>query len=125
MGGVRKPEGPDTRNSYNCPVVAGYPEVVRNAIMPEVPVDSPVVTFRDAKKLRAVCRKYLTGLGVESTTVRRAIRAAASLHRRYEQRIATLNRDALASFRAAGGVTILLAGRPYPPTRSSSTRFRT
>ena len=58
-----KPEGPDTRNSYNCPVVAGYPEVVRNAIMPEVPVDSPVVTFRDAKKLRAVCRKYLTGLG--------------------------------------------------------------
>ena len=108
-----KPEGPDTRNSYNCPVVAGYPEVVRNAIMPEVPVDSPVVTFRDAKKLRAVCRKYLTGLGVESTTVRRAIRAAFAAQEEYEQRIATLNRDALAESRAAGGVTILLAGRPY------------
>ena len=108
-----KPEGPDTRNSYNCPVVAGYPEVVRNAIMPEVPVDSPVVTFRDAKKLRAACRKYLTGLGVESTTVRRAIRAAFAAQEEYEQRIATLNRDALAESRAAGGVTILLAGRPY------------
>ena len=106
-------EGADTRNSYNCPVVAGYPEVVRNAIMPSVPVDSPVVTFRDAKKLRRECRRYLAGLGVDDATIRRALRAAFAAQKEYGERIAALNRDALAESRAAGRTVIMLAGRPY------------
>lgn len=108
-----KSEGSDTNNSYNCPVVAGYPEVVKSAIVPPVPVDSPVVTFRDEKRLRQVCREYLAGLGVDNKTIRRAVDAAFVAQDEYTDRITAMNREALAQSRAAGGVTLLLAGRPY------------
>lgn len=106
-------EGSDTRNSYNCPVVAGYPEVVRNAIMPSVPVDAPVVSFRDAEQLKHACRRYLSGLGVGRAVADRAVKAAFAAQGEYCRRIAQLNREALSESRAAGRVTIMLAGRPY------------
>ena len=57
----RKEDG-RTPNSYNCPIVTGYSEVIRSAIDPEgrhgVPLDAPTFSFKDLKLMK----KSLRGL---------------------------------------------------------------
>ena len=49
-------EDPKARNSYNCPVVAGYSDVIRSSMDPEknygIPLDSPSTSFNNAKLLK-------------------------------------------------------------------------
>ena len=51
-------------NSYNCPVVSGYPDVIRSSMEPEekfgIPFDKPVVTFSNDKALEKACFTYLS-----------------------------------------------------------------
>ena len=55
-------------NSFNCPIVTGYPDVIRSAIDPQntygIPFDTPTVTFHDVGLLRRACWRYLRQLGV-------------------------------------------------------------
>lgn len=56
-------ENATTCNSYNCPVVSGYPEVIRSAVNPEgnfnIPFDKPIMNFGNEKVLKKQCWKYL------------------------------------------------------------------
>ena len=76
-------------NSYNCPVVTGYPDVIRSAMDPlgkhGIPLDMPSVTFRDEKLLREACYRYLRGLGVGRGQFRRAFERALAAQREYEK----------------------------------------
>jgi predicted nucleotide-binding protein (sugar kinase/HSP70/actin superfamily) len=53
----------DANNSFNCPVVSGYPEVIRSSINPagnyEIPFDKPVMNLADEKVLKKQCCNYL------------------------------------------------------------------
>jgi hypothetical protein len=66
----------DAANSYNCPVVTGYAEVVKNAIDPQgkygIPLDMPPVNFSDKKLLKKTCLGYLASLGVPKGVAARA-----------------------------------------------------
>lgn len=106
-----KPEG--GANSYNCPIVTGYSEVVRNVQGGDVPVDSPVVTFKDRRLLFRQCRTYLTGLGVPAAEVKTAFRAALAEDERFRDALVETNRTILHDSRSRGELTVLLAGRPY------------
>lgn len=108
-----KPEGKSSANSYNCPIVSGYSEVIRSAVDPNVPIDSPIITFKDAKLLEKQCVEYLGRLGVSKNTAKQAVREALSVQRQYEAEINLLNRQAYQESKADGKLTILLAGRPY------------
>ncbi|MDL2320402.1 acyl-CoA dehydratase activase-related protein [Alistipes sp. OttesenSCG-928-B03] len=108
-----KLEGKGVKNSYNCPIVAGYSEVVKSAIEPPVPVDAPVFTFKDPDLLAKCCTTYLSGLGVDKKTIKQAIKAATAAQEEYEREIKRRNVEAFERARAQGGITILLAGRPY------------
>ena len=108
-----KMEGRGVKNSYNCPIVAGYSEVVKSAISPSVPVDAPVITFKDEGLMRKGVAKYLAGLGVGRAAIKKAIAAAQKAQAGYEAEVRERNIRAYAQTRAAGGITILLAGRPY------------
>lgn len=108
-----KTEGPGVRNSYNCPIVAGYSEVVKSAINPAVPVDAPVFTFKDRALMEKCCTEYLSGLGVDKTTIRRAVAAAVEAQDQYEARLQAMNAEAYEHASREGRITILLAGRPY------------
>ncbi|MFV0471180.1 MAG: acyl-CoA dehydratase activase-related protein, partial [Paludibacteraceae bacterium] len=50
-------------NSFNCPVVSGYPDVIRSAIDPQanynIPFDTPVINFANEKALKSQCWDYL------------------------------------------------------------------
>ena len=100
------------QNSYNCPIVSGYSEVVRS-VQGSVPVDSPAITFKDRRLLYRQCRAYLLSLGVDVAAVRPAFRAAVEEMDRYAAAMAARCRDVLREGRRHGALTVLLAGRPY------------
>ena len=108
-----KREGAKSANSYNCPIVSGYGEVIKSAINPSIPVDSPVITFKERDLLEKGCAKYLAELGVDKKTAKKAIKAAVAVQEDYESEVRRLNREAYDESKAGGRLTILLAGRPY------------
>ena len=100
-------------NSYNCPVVSGYAEVIKSVQPEGIPVDSPTITFRDEKLLLRQCRDYLRTLGVGDAVVRRAFAKALEAQRRFESEIVRVNEETLNRSRCDNTLTVMLAGRPY------------
>ena len=100
------------QNSFNCPVVTGYAEVIKSVQSGGIPIDSPSVTFKDKKMLFRQCEKYLSGLGVSHTVIKKAFNKAVKAFDSYGRELADYNRKVLAD---NGGrrLVVLLAGRPY------------
>ncbi len=101
------------QNSYNCPIVSGYSQVVKNVQAGCVPVDSPVFSFKDEKLLYKQCRDYLCGLDVPESVLKRAFPLALQAQDAFETALAERNEEALEASRRANRLVILLAGRPY------------
>lgn len=101
------------QNSYNCPIVTGYSQVIRSVQAGAVPIDSPTVSFKDKAALRRQCEEYLTGLGVPASVVRQAVRQAYDAQEHYEREITEYNESVLTEARKKGRLAIMLAGRPY------------
>jgi predicted CoA-substrate-specific enzyme activase len=107
----------DAANCYNCPIVSGYPDVIRSAIDPEgkfgVPLDMPTLTFNDEGLLRQACSKYLAGLGVSASTFRRAFARAVEAQQEYKEKVRAIAAGILDQAQADGRPVVLLMGRPY------------
>ena len=105
------------RNSFNCPIVAGYSDVIRNAIDTaerfNIPLDAPIVSFNDEKLMRAGCLQYLKQLGVDRKTAEAAIDEAVRAQKAYleeqHRRAVEIVREA----RKNNRMVVVLAGRPY------------
>jgi predicted nucleotide-binding protein (sugar kinase/HSP70/actin superfamily) len=112
-----KTEYSDSANSYNCPVVSGYADVVRNIIDPQrrfgIPLDMPAVTFRDTKLLRRTCLRYLAGLGVSRGQATRAYEAAVEAQRQFKEQVRSAAQVILEDARHHDRPVVLLMGRPY------------
>lgn len=102
-----------TLNSYNCPIVAGYSDVVKSAMRPRVPVDAPVINFKDERALRHQVMDYLHSLGIKRGKAREALSRALQAQADYADAIRREAQAILERARAAGRLVILLAGRPY------------
>lgn len=107
----------DDANSYNCPIVSGYPDVVRSAVDPErrsaIPLDTPIVTFRDTDLLKKACRQYLSGLGIASATIEGAFQKAQAAQAEYKQQVVAMGAELIAKDRHGDCPLIMLVGRPY------------
>lgn len=108
----RKDEG-QTANSYNCPVVSGYSDVVKSVENLVVPLDTPVISFKDTKGLYRQCSEYLSMLGIDRRTIRRAFSRALDEQNAFARRMKRIDRQIADRARKAGRLTLLLAGRPY------------
>ncbi len=104
---------PSAINSYNCPIVSGYSDVIRSAIDVGKPVDTPVINFADRGLLRKQIVDYLRTLGVGHRQAVEAFRKACRAQDDYTAAVKKEAEDVLAASKAAGRLTILLAGRPY------------
>ncbi len=100
-------------NSYNCPIVSAYSDVIRSAMEPRKRIDSPVINFADLKLLGKEIEEYLKSLGVDKKTIRRAFYQAVTAEQEYVTAIHQKAVDILADSRQKGMLTILLSGRPY------------
>lgn len=110
---VYEKKDPRMQNSYNCPIVSGYSQVIRSVQAGTVPIDAPTVSFKDEAALRRQCEEYLTGLGVPVSVVRHAIVKAYEEQECYEREMTEYNEFVLAEARRRGQLAVMLAGRPY------------
>jgi len=101
------------QNSFNCPIVTGYGEVIRSVQSGSIPIDSPAISFKDPPALLKQCERYLSSLGIDRSTARKAFRKAESEQRDYEKRLMKANRQILSEARQKGRLVVMLAGRPY------------
>ena len=105
-----------SNNSFNCPVVSGYPDVIRSSMEPlpgGIPLDRPIVTFSNAKALERACEEYLASLGVDDKTFRMAFGKALAERDRYRERLAGEQKKILDDALASGEMVFVVAGRPY------------
>ena len=131
-------DDPDnTLNSFNCPVVSGYSDVIKSVIDLKKPIDSPVINFANDKALEKQIIEYLKGLGVSKKTAKSALQEALKAQAEYQKEIKEKALEILENSSLADGhnalaadllsdgkqrtsskhstkkLTILLAGRPY------------
>ncbi len=105
--------GEGDQNSYSCPVVTGYSAVVKSVGQTSVPVDSPVISFKDGDLLFKQCEEYLRTLGISKGIALDAFLKAEEEQAAYLSTLAERNRQTLRDAQARGELSILLAGRPY------------
>lgn len=105
--------GSKEQNSYNCPIVTGYSEVIKSVQGGSTPIDAPAISFKDRTLLYRQCRTYLESLGVTEGRISKAFIKAEVEHENYVHTLAEYNRKTLNEARSNGLFTLLLAGRPY------------
>ncbi len=107
----------DQLNTFNCPVVSGYPDVVRSAVDTEqkfnIPFDSPSITFRNKRLLRQACWKYLSGLGVPKKLFNTAFEGAVKAQIEYKEKVRKEALGIIERSREEDRLVVLLVGRPY------------
>lgn len=100
-------------NSYNCPIVSAYSDVIKSAMSLQAEVVAPVINFRDEKLLVKQIDQFLKGYGIGTKTRKKAFDAAVKAQNEYVEAISVKAKDILADSRLKHRLTILLAGRPY------------
>lgn len=103
----------DVLNSFNCPIVSGYSDVIRSAMSPNVPVDAPVITFAETNLLRKQVLQYMSTLGVKPLVARKAFDAALAAQASFAAAMQHRAVEILQQSRREHKITILLVGRPY------------
>jgi len=106
-----------SNNSFNCPVVSGYPDVIRSAINPEerfgIPFDKPVITFSNEEVLKKACFSYLASLGITNETFQKAFKAARQELDYVKHQLSTEQKKKFDEAVASGKTVFVVAGRPY------------
>jgi predicted nucleotide-binding protein (sugar kinase/HSP70/actin superfamily) len=104
-------------DSFNCPVVTGYAEVLKSSFDTDqlhgIPFDAPPISFKDERLLARGCWRYLRSLGVVRDVFAAAFPQALAAQITYNQAMRRENGQILAAARTRNGLTVLLAGHPY------------
>ncbi len=104
-------------NSYNCPIVAGYSDVIRSSMNPAaksgIAFDTPVISFKNQILLRKSCLAYLETLRIDKKTAQHAIDAAIQAQDEYLRQLTKRGNEILQQAIAENRMVILLAARPY------------
>ena len=102
------------QNSFNCPIVSGYSEVVKSVQGSMAEFISPTISFKDEKLLRKQCQQLLKDLGVKGRKqINDAIDQAIYAQNLFEQRLTYFCEDVLREARNNHRLVIMLVGRPY------------
>jgi len=104
-------------NSFNCPVVSGYPEVIRSSMEPEekygIPFDKPVITFSSDRALEKACFEYVSSLGVSKSVFKTALEKAMQVKTDVKIRLRESQKALLEEAIKNNEPAFVVAGRPY------------
>ncbi len=107
----------NSSNSYNCPVVSGYPEVIRSSMDPAerfgIPFDKPVIPFHNRRVLERACRAYLETLDVSHTTFKHAFIRALAIRKSRNKELILHQRRRFEQAVGEGRPVFVVTGRPY------------
>ncbi len=108
-------------NSYNCPIVSAYSEVIRSAINPAdnhgIPFDSPTFTFKNKELMKKGCIEYIQSLPLKNKIrkieIIKAFDDAIAAQKKYEDYLSEKCNEVFVNALSSGRKLVLLAGRPY------------
>lgn len=101
------------QNSYNCPIVTGYSEVIKGVQAGDIPIDSPTINFKERQLLSRQCVEYLQTLGIDRHVAEAAFKEAEDCQSKFVAELIRINEAALEQARREDKLVVLLAGRPY------------
>jgi len=104
-------------NSYNCPVVTGYPDIIRNSIDTAgrygIPLDAPTISFKAPILLERQLAHFVKAFGVGRSRSREAFRQALQAQRRFKEQLRQEAQDLIAHAARCHEPVVVLCGRPY------------
>ncbi len=105
----------NTSNSYNCPIVSGYSDVIKSAINPSIPVDSPSISFKDNDLLKKSCSNYIKGIMPKLSTkeVNNAFTEALEAQNNHKKELQAKSQKIFDKAVKENRMMIMLTGRPY------------
>lgn len=110
-------EDPEAKNSFNCPIVSGYSDVIKSSMNPlakhHIPIDAPVIAFNNEKLLQKACVSYLSTLGIKKNKALQAVSLAIQAQNEYLHTLTSRAMEILNKAREENRMVILLAARPY------------
>lgn len=110
-------EDEKSKNSFNCPIVSAYSDVIKSSMDPAnkrgIPFDAPVITFNNDELLEKSCWAYLKTLGVKKNVAIKAIAMAKNVQTSYIQRLTDRANEVLEQATKENRMVVLLAARPY------------
>lgn len=101
-----------SKNSFNCPIVSAYADVIRSAIDPDR-FDTLPLTLADPELEERQLVDYLKTLGVEKSVAREAVVEARRTQAEYLDRLEQRGLEILRRAEQEGRMVIMLSGRPY------------
>lgn len=110
----------NANNSFNCPIVSGYSDVIKSSIDTkakyDIPLDAPIINFKERDLLRKACQLYISQLVRErydEEQFQNAFQKAIEAQNAYTRSLHDKANDILEKARKENRFVILLAGRPY------------
>lgn len=104
-------------NSFNCPVVTGYPDLLKSAIDPEgkygIPIDNPAISFRDEELLKRQLHLFFRKFGVDYRTISRAVEEGLTAQEEFRRELTDRARALISRAESEKRMVVVLAGRPY------------
>lgn len=105
-------EDDKSKNSFNCPIVSGYSDVLKSSIDAEK-VDTMVVSMNDYGLMEKSCVEYLATFGISKKVARKAVAEAWHEQNEYLEWLEHRAKEVLDNAMESHRTVILLAGRPY------------
>ena len=104
-------------NSFNCPIVTGYPAVIRSAMDPErkkgIPLDTPPITFKDVKLLKKSCFRYFSQFHIDRRCFSRAFAKARKAHQEFKDDLRKRSAEVMQKASQEGRQVVMVVDRPY------------
>jgi len=107
----------DVLNTYNCPVVTGYPDLIKSAVNPErkfgIPLDNPAISFKDLKLLKKQLSLFFRRFGIDRRTVSMGVEKGAAAQKDYKKKLKARAKSLITGAEKQERTVVVLAGRPY------------
>ncbi len=104
-------------NTYNCPIVSSYADVIESAVHPEkrfgIPLDRPVINFDDPVLLKKACHAYLKQFKIKKSVVFKGVEAALAAREAVKEQIRERAGRIIEQAKTNTSLLIVLATRPY------------
>jgi predicted CoA-substrate-specific enzyme activase len=104
-------------NTFNCPIVSSYTDVIDSSLdhrtRKGIPLDKPVITFKDEALLAKACVAYLKPLGVDGARVRAAVKKGLAAQQAYKKAVREKGGQLVYRAKQDQRLLVVLCGRPY------------
>lgn len=110
-------ENPSSDNSFNCPIVISYPEVIGKNLddikSNDIKYMNPFLPYNNTKRLTSRLCDIMSEFGIEDNSVKKAVESARIEMEKFKKDIQKVGENTLELLEKENLKGIVLAGRPY------------